>query len=160
MLDSKNLPFTVVDAIRNTPLDDEARRDLPLQTKQEIYDRNCADHCGFARIECRKPAPNATKNGWEGSHFSKYVEQPEIFVNIDEALHYARLMDADIKRTCEYPGNIIETRNGIKYPSLTGIVSNGCRLWDIHKIEIDDDEWQPPIKFIMKEVNVEQPRDI
>lgn len=121
MLDSKHIKYNLMECSRMIPLDDEAKngtdylRDTPLQTKNDIYDKKCKG-CGFCRIEV-------------------YDEKGEclIFNDISKAITEAQVGGykgiKEIHRTCEYPGNILETDRGPEYPTLTEIVMNGCMLW-------------------------------
>lgn len=122
MLDSKNLSDKMIRCRLLAPLDDEANpQNLPLQTKVQIYDMKC-DGCGFARIEVFDNKGDI-----------------KVFNNVADAINEAQIGGykgiKDIKRTCEYPGNVIETIHGTEYPTLTEIIINTCRLWYEYKHE-------------------------
>lgn len=98
------------------PYDDMARGCLPLQTKVKIYDNKCSN-CGFARIEVIDASGNIM-----------------LFKNIEKAISEAQSGGykgiKEINRTCEYPGNIINSDYGDIYPTLNEIIINTCRLWN------------------------------
>lgn len=132
MLDSKHKSGSIIECGKIIPLDKEAKdgipevRDLPFQTKTDIYDRKC-NKCGFARIEVIDSKGRC-----------------EVFNDIYKAIDNAEVGDylgiKEINRTCEYPGNIEETCYGNIYPTMTEIVMNGCMLWDKKNYPVETNE--------------------
>ena len=143
-LNSSHLHHSVIDIIREIPMDREVAPDYPYQTKVDMYDSRCSG-CGFCRIEV---CPSDI-----------YDAKPIVFNNSKDAVEYARMYGHRINRTCEYPPDV-QTRNGKSiYPTLTEIISNTCDLWDVEKISSytfkqDDEEIIKLIKLL--EVNAEK----
>lgn len=85
---------------------------LPYQDKVNIYDKRCSG-CGYMRIEVGNV----------------------VVRSIEEAIDIAQLTGAEIERSCDYPSDVETSYGGEEYPSLTEIITNTCRFWDIHNIE-------------------------
>ena len=118
-LNSSNIHFSVINIIREIPLDRESAPEYPYQTKVDMYDEKCSG-CGFARIEVYPS--------------DIYNAKPLIFHTSSEAIKFARVHGHRINRTCDYPFDMQKRNGKTIYPSLTEIVSNTCDLWDIDKI--------------------------
>lgn len=123
MLDNKQLSESIIDHLKMLPNSTSTLRDLPRESKVEIYDNNCGG-CGFCRVEVHT---------LKGVHIFNNVKDA---IDIAESGGYRGI--SDIKRTCSYPGNV-EIVNGEEYyPTLTEIIMNTCRLWSDRKCEMND----------------------
>lgn len=141
-LNSSHLHHSVIDIIREIPIDREVAPDYPYQTKVDMYDSRCSG-CGFCRVEVYTS--------------EVYNAKPVIYHNSQEAIDFARMHGYRINRTCEYPFDT-HSRNGKPiYPTLTEIISNTCDFWDESKIPSVDEEDEINIIELLKlmETNAE-----
>lgn len=95
----------------------ECLHGLAYEDKVKVYDRRCSG-CEFMRVEVGDVVVHT----------------------IQEAIDIAQMTGAEINRSCEYPSDIEIAYGKEQYPSLTEIVTNTCRFWDIHNIEGGYDE--------------------
>jgi len=115
-LDNKNLTPEMQELLIGLPLDEECWRksyELPHQTKVMIYDEKCKN-CGFKLL---------------------LVEGQE-YESLDFAIKIAQTLNEDLVRSCKYPGDIQIVNGKETYPTLTEIIINGCRFWNVKNIEM------------------------
>ncbi len=116
-LNSKRITESIRESLISIPFDNpDDNSYLPYQTKVSIYDEKCSG-CGFARIEVIT------------------TQRVLLFNNIDTAIDYVRKYSGIIKRSCEYPTDVLTAHGQMIYPSLTDIVTNTCDFWYTNEIE-------------------------
>jgi len=116
-LDNKKLTEQMIEILRGIPLDNEARilsNVNSYETKVSIYDSKCAK-CGFKRL---------------------MVGDQEVR-SLEEAIELAQMSNDSIIRSCSFPDDIEIIGDVMVYPSLTMIVTNTCRFWNIKNIELE-----------------------
>jgi len=116
-LDNKKLTEQMIEILRGIPLDNEARilsNVNSYETKISIYDSKCGK-CGFKRL---------------------MVGDQEVR-SLEEAIELAQMSNDSIIRSCSFPDDIEIIGDVMVYPSLTMIVTNTCRFWNIKNIELE-----------------------
>ena len=139
-LNSSHLHHSVIEILRDMPLDKESSSETTYQTKVELYDARCSN-CGFARIELYNS--------------DMYNAKPiKILRDANEAVHLAQRHGYRITRTCEYPFDINFRGNKPIYPTLTEIISNTCELWNPEKfISLENQEENLNIIVLINQMN-------
>jgi len=118
-LDSRTISTSIRESLISIPFDNpDDNSYLPYQTKVSIYDEKCSG-CGFARIEVVT------------------TQKVLLFNDIISAIDYVSKYSGIIKRSCEYPTDVLTAHGQSIYPSLTDIITNTCRFWDSNKMEVE-----------------------